>query len=234
MLVPLRELDHLVAFYYYGRKAKLARRYPTATRDTIIEPFAGSAAYSCLPEHRERNVILVEKDEVVVEQWHRLLTMTDSELRSLRPLVVGERTSDPLQIMASVSKRWWQYRNFTVTPIAAANWSVLCRQWPNVIPQLRHWRVIHGDYHIAPEVEATWFIDPPYVGAPGDGYRHGSSALDYDALARWVLARRGQVIACEGEGADWLPFRPLCTLVGVSGKRSREMTWQSDDPTLGD
>ena len=33
-------------FYYYGRKQKIFGKYPKPQFDTIIEPFAGSAAYS--------------------------------------------------------------------------------------------------------------------------------------------------------------------------------------------
>ena len=33
-------------FYYYGRKKQIAKYYPEPKYDTIVEPFAGSAAYS--------------------------------------------------------------------------------------------------------------------------------------------------------------------------------------------
>lgn len=68
--------------------------------------------------------------------------------------------------------------------------------------------MICGDYTDAPDVAATWFIDPPYQIA-GREYRHDSRAIDYTALGAWCHARRGQVIACENVGADWLPFVPL-------------------------
>jgi hypothetical protein len=53
---------------------------------------------------------------------------------------------------------------------------------------------------------ATWFIDPPYVDG-GKSYRY--SEIDYPKLAAWCLRLRGQVIVCERQGADWLPFRML-------------------------
>lgn len=36
---------------------------------------------------------------------------------------------------------------------------------------------------------------------------HGSSTIDYKVLGEWVLSLPGQVIVCEGDGADWLPFK---------------------------
>ncbi len=34
------------------------------------------------------------------------------------------------------------------------------------------------------------------------------------------------MIACENEGATWLPFRPFATLkAGVNGEGSREVVW---------
>lgn len=75
------------------------------------------------------------------------------------------------------------------------------------MPAVRHWRIERGSYDTAPDMPATWFVDPPYELA-GKHYRHGSAALDYEELGRWVRARRGQVIACEAVGATWLPFSP--------------------------
>jgi len=33
-------------FYYYGRKKQIAKHYPFPNFKAIVEPFAGSAAYS--------------------------------------------------------------------------------------------------------------------------------------------------------------------------------------------
>ena len=76
------------------------------------------------------------------------------------------------------------------------------------IPRIRHWTLIEGDYHDSPDVRATWFIDPPYQEM-GKHYPNGSKDLDFEELGRWCQAQRGQVIVCENEGADWLPFRPF-------------------------
>jgi hypothetical protein len=92
--------------------------------------------------------------------------------------------------------------------------------------------LIEGDYTQAPDVDATWYIDPPYRGRAGALYRHGSRDIDYAALGAWCKERAGQVIVCEGEGADWLPFERLADVVGVSGKRSGEVVWYGGDPVV--
>lgn len=81
----------------------------------------------------------------------------------------------------------------------------LCARVAAQVEFIRHWRVIHGDYTEAPDIEATWLIDGPYQGEAGEHYRHGSRDIDYAHLARWS-PRRGQVVVCEALGADWLPF----------------------------
>lgn len=78
-----------------------------------------------------------------------------------------------------------------------------------IASEIRHWHVFNDRYDRLPDVEATWFIDPPYQGSAGTHYKHGSKALDYAALGAWCQSRRGQVIVCENEGADWLPWNAV-------------------------
>jgi hypothetical protein len=81
------------------------------------------------------------------------------------------------------------------------------------------------DYSMSPDIEATWFIDPPYKGDGGMGYRFSSKMLDYNKLAEWVENRKGEVICCEGLNGDYLPFEPLLNLKGVAGKVSKELIY---------
>jgi len=105
------------------------------------------------------------------------------------------------------------------------------------------WRVIEGDYSEAPDIEATWFVDPPYhvSGARASKaergrvrYPNGADDIDYPALARWCRSRRGQVIVCEQPGADWLPFRALGETQTVGDRRSGEVVWTNDTTSAGD
>lgn len=84
------------------------------------------------------------------------------------------------------------------------------------VNRIRHWAVLEGSspYWQLPNFEATWFIDPPYQHVP-PAYRRGDidcNTIDFAHLAAWVKSRKGQVIVCEKEGADWLPFKPFRAL----------------------
>lgn len=73
---------------------------------------------------------------------------------------------------------------------------------------IRHWRIHHGSYRLADNLAGpatTFFLDPPYQQK--QFYR--DKIDDYTALAAWVRSLPGQVIVCEGPGADWLPFETL-------------------------
>jgi 16S rRNA G966 N2-methylase RsmD len=101
------------------------------------------------------------------------------------------------------------------------------------LARVRHWEVVEGSYEEAPVgAEACWFIDPPYQYT-GRYYRH--SEIDYAHLAMWVRGLRGQVIVCENEGADWLPFRPFRACKATHGKhrtgRSAEVIYYRDQET---
>lgn len=218
-------------FYYYGRKKQLASRYPEPLFDTIIEPFAGSAAYSLHGNHWERQVILVERDPQVVEIWKWLIeSATPESISSLPDLHPGEKSSEFLHIVHAATKQAFKYKTIKVTPVLARNWEISKRTFAANLFKIKHWIIQQGDYRTAPQLEATWFIDPPYEGAPGLGYAYGSDQLDYVALARWVESCPGQVIACESDSATYLPFEPLCESKGVAGRVSKESVYLRPRP----
>ena len=57
---------------YYGRKTKVVKYYPVPRYDTIIEPFAGTAVYSLHQDNWKKNVILIEKYDIIVNIWKYL------------------------------------------------------------------------------------------------------------------------------------------------------------------
>jgi len=71
---------------------------------------------------------------------------------------------------------------------------------------IKHWNIIHGSYEVAPDVDAHWHVDPPYVRA-GKNYTH--NVIDHAALAQWCLQRKGYLQVCESFGAQWLPFEQV-------------------------
>lgn len=105
----------------------------------------------------------------------------------------------------------------------------------HAVTTIRHWHAYCMSYKDIPvhlAAPGTWFIDPPYQHVRG-GYDY--DLVDYEHLAWWVKRLPGQVIVCEQEGADWLPFRPCCEVSGMRGKmrgvagaRSREVIWTND------
>jgi site-specific DNA-adenine methylase len=217
-------------FYYYGRKKQIAKYYPSPNFDKIIEPFAGSAAYSLYGEHWRKEVVLIEKDEQVAEIWEWLINeVTPSKIISLPNLDVGEKSSEFLHIIHAATKMAFHYKTIKVTPVLARNWEISKRYIAENIYKIKHWKIINGDYTVAPEIEATWFVDPPYKEDAGNGYRYGSKLIDYKKLAEWAKDRKGEVIFCEGHCGDYLPFMPLLELKGVAGKSSKEVIYYQSD-----
>jgi site-specific DNA-adenine methylase len=226
-------------FYFYGGKRRLARFYPPPQHNVVVEPFAGSASYSVthlVPVKGERTVeraILIEKDPRVCELWERLLAMDPAKLLEYPIPKAGERTSDFLYMTSACSNRISRTAEMTVTTRMPVVLKRMFRQIAAVLPHVKgRVEIIQGDYTQAPNIEATWFIDPPYHvdGRPqsrGMGYADGcdSFSLDYDALATWCHERRGQRIVCEQDGADWLPFEHLRPARNSIGNKVTEVVW---------
>ena len=241
-------------FYYYGGKRRLASRYPAPLYDTIVEPFAGAAAYSLRhlnPATQARpveRVILIDKDPRVCNIWERLLAMDADDLAKYPIPAAGTRTEDFLLMTAACSNRIARTKSMIVTKRMP---TVIRRMFQRVARDLPHAKgrveIIHGDYTEAPNIEATWFVDPPYYvngraragtdRPQGMGYAPGcdASCLDYGALAAWCRERRGQKIVCEQMGANWLPFKHLRWARDSLGHNAQEVVWfEPDDPlTLG-
>lgn len=211
-------------FYYYGAKGRLAGQYPPPTHGTIIEPFAGSAAYSMEYVNRQavERVILIEKDPRVVETWRKLLAMSVEEVLSYPIPQAGERTEDFLIMTCAHSNAVAGCTYMTVTNRMAEQVAKMFRRIARVLEAAKEKvEITQGDYRDTPDIEGTWFIDPPYSltgrGAEGNnrpqglGYARGcrSDGIDFEALGEWCRSRMGQKIVCEYAGATWLPFRPL-------------------------
>ena len=108
------------------------------------------------------------------------------------------------------------------TDKAQLNWGARAKdRIVSQLPGLAGWSVIPGPYDRAPDVKATWFVDPPYV-RKGKFYR--LSFGSHLTLGAWCRERDGQVIVCEGKGSTWLPFRPLGSFKSSKG-RADEMVW---------
>lgn len=227
-------------FGYYGGKWRDAlKNYPEPEFDTIVEPFAGSAGYSL--RYASRNVILCDRDPVLVAVWRYLIGVEAKEILSI-PDLPRDGSVEDLKI--SQEAKWlvgfWLNRG-TASPRKSPSkwmrdgirpgsfWGERVRQTiASQVGLIRHWKVHHGNYEDCPAPRtATWFVDPPYELA-GQHYRFGSDELDYKSLADWCRSRSGQVIVCENQGAKWLPFRKLADVKTTrADRRSIEVVWLS-------
>jgi hypothetical protein len=215
-------------FYYFGRKGLLAPSYPAPLFDLVIEPFAGSMAYTM--HYRPKMAIGIEADLRVALLWDRLVHASLGEIRTMRVPPIGARTTDLYWMLPSSSNSTLTSKSRTMTWFAyeraLAQQAMTIRNHPYA---RNHVLYHHGDYREAPDVEATWFIDPPYSGVNG-GYGAGHSAVDYEELAEWCLVRKGQPIVCEGPYARWLAFRkhgrPRGTRTAMGVERTNtEVVW---------
>jgi len=110
-----------------------------------------------------------------------------------------------------------------ITKFGAKSWPRILPKMRHWLPKISHWRFMQLDYTVIPNMEATWFIDPPYNNIAGQRYR--THVANYPQLGEWCKNRWGQVIVCENYGAGWLPFEPLTQRRGVvsSYQKSRAM-----------
>jgi hypothetical protein len=185
-------------FLYFGSKSHLARRYPPPRQETIIEPFAGGASYAVRYHHRD--VVLVEKDPVTAAIWRYLLGATAREILALPDLRASERVED---LVCTQEARWLIGRWIDYGAKAPASkrtpWATLNEHtsWGRTVRarlaaqvgKIRHWRLIEGDYTLAPDIEATWFVDPPYEKAVGNMWKaalRSTFGLSANGAARGV------------------------------------------------
>jgi site-specific DNA-adenine methylase len=230
-------------FYYYGAKNQLARHYPAPEYPLIIEPFAGSAAYSCyhLLRNPSLNAILIEKDKVVADLWDCLLHSTPEDILNWPAPKIGEQTSDFLIMTCAASNAIAKCTSLKYTPRVHRVFNIQRKRLLKFLPIQKQIQIVCASYETAPGIKATWFIDPPYfigaevnkntVFANGNGYRPGcdSNSIDYKQLSKWCRSRAGQVIVCEKEGATWLPFQPLKTNKTSLNKIYKEVVWYGQE-----
>lgn len=212
-------------FCFYGGKWRAAPRYPAPQHHRVIEPFAGAAGYAT--RHHRADVVLVETDPLIAGLWRWLIGASEREILTL-PHEVRTTVQDlGLAPGPSALIGFWLNKGVSSPRQRPSAWMREGRRprsfWGPEVRQriasqvgaIRHWTLIEGDYSEAPDDDATWFVDPPYQRA-GQHYRR--SLLDYGALAGWCRGRRGQVIVCENEGADWLPFEPHLSIKAREGR----------------
>lgn len=223
-------------FTYYGGKYRIAPRYPKPKYETIIEPFAGSAGYSI--RHHAKNVKLFDLNERVCGVWDFLIHAKSKEI-----MLLPEIFDDVRELKINQEAKWligyWCNKGSCEPRNKPSTWMKSGvrpdSQWGTAIKiriasqleNIRHWTCEQKSYEHIENVNATWFIDPPYSAEAGRLYTY--NAIDYSSLAKWSKERKGQKIVCEMEGADWLPFEKFHTAKGLEGpkgkKKIKEVIW---------
>ena len=221
-------------FSYYGSKYRSFRKYPPPLHDLIVEPFAGGANYAT--HFSGHDVLLIELDPNTAAAWEFLIGATPKDVLSLPILKKGEDVRDfGLSLQEQCFLGFWFNRASAGRCYKPTGWGLIdgvgwCesnrRRVSRQVMRIKHWKISEASYESAPDIEAMWFIDPPYQ-QQGKYYPKGSEGIDYQHLGAWCKARKGQVIVCENDGADWLPFQPLFKLKGQK-YRTIESVWMSE------
>jgi hypothetical protein len=225
-------------FSYYGTKKRLAKLYPTPKYNTIIEPFAGAAGYSLL--YPEKNVILYDTNPKICAVWEYLIKSTKQDILNLPDIITGQQVTD-----FNLSNAEKYLIGFCINPgstcpkITASKrskWAKYKATIADTVDKIKHWKIIKNTYENIPNQEVTWHIDPPYQKA--GKYYFGYNKMNYNKLGQWCKERLGQVMVCENQGADYLPFEFL-TIHQGSMQSNIEVVWfnekqKSNDANLVD
>lgn len=217
-------------FTYYGGKYRIAPKYPRPKYARLVEPFAGSAGYSL--RYPEKKVWLYDLNEHVIGVWDYLICASEREI-----LRLPDQITDVRDLKIVQEAKWligfWCNKGSTEPRNKPSTWMKSGirpnSQWGPAIKTriasqlcyIRHWKCRIQSYQNITNIQATWFVDPPYSGSAGRLYTYNQ--IDYNELARFCEQRKGQVLVCEQQGATWLPFKPFCrakSLEGPKGKSS--------------
>ena len=226
-------------FKWFGSKWNASKYYPEPIYDVIIEPFAGSAAYSL--RHAEKKVWIWDADPNLQYLWYWLIHEANENKIKEIPLD-GKEGQDirslGLSFGQSLLVKHWQRTNSVGDCWTFSAWHGMPGLWnantrarvAEEVQAIKHW-------NFAPiqPIPGTWFIDPPYQF--NYQYRKGLS-VNYEILAQTILAlpQPRQLIVCEaictktGKVPTWLPFQFFRETVTSRRKEhqshhSKELVW---------
>ena len=133
-------------FSYYGSKSKVVHLYPRPEYSKIIEPFAGSARYAL--RWFDRDVLLVDKYEVIVKVWKYLQQASPADIMGLPDVEIGQNIA---KMNLADEERYligFCINGGSSQPKLTAK---AFNTWPNnkqwisdSLFKIRHWRIIQG------------------------------------------------------------------------------------------
>lgn len=217
-------------FSYYGAKYTVAKYVGAPRSDLVIEPFAGSAAYST--RYQPKQVALYDISEDICMLWDWLINCSEWDVRIIPDLFEDFEEIERLPRGAKLLVQFWVSKGRAEPSNTLSPWYFQyrnkhdCRVWgPSVKariikqkPAISNWTCTKLPYWKIPLQNAHWHIDPPYSNKAGS--RYPFSKIDYEHLALWCGNLPGTADVFENEGATWLPFQPLCNVVTSRGRRS--------------
>ena len=233
-------------FSYYGSKYTVAGYAGAPRRDLVIEPFCGSAAYAT--RYATAQAALYDLSIDVCDLWHWLIHCSERDVLAIPDQFEDFEQVDNLPRGASLLARFWISKGRAEPSGALSPWYFQyrnardCRVWGAAVkrriiaqkPAIAEWTIDNLSYERIPLREAHWHVDPPYNNSAGS--RYPLSSVDYEHLASWCRTLPGTVDVFENEGADWLPFSPLCKVVTSRGRRSGALSAEAMvriDNTIG-
>lgn len=218
-------------FSYYGSKSKIINYYPAPKKNTIIEPFCGSARYSL--KYWEKDIILCDKYQRLIDIWLYLQTASAKDINSLPVLSKGQNLNDfkfmcpeEKDLMGFMIQAGVNSPRLTCTEAGVRNQKTAKKNILNNLHKIKHWSIKCCDYTDIENINATWFVDPPYQNG-GKYYIHKS--INYNDLKDWCLTRRGDVIVCENTKADWIELKPLKKIQGMAQTNTTEAIYYREE-----
>jgi len=216
---------------YYGSKSKIIGYYPPPKYGKIIEPFAGTARYSL--KYFDKEILLVDKNKDEISIWHYLQNATEKDILKLPKLKVGDDIrlftwlcKEEILLLKHIGQAATANPGFITTEMGYRSSLTAYKNISSQLYKIKHWVIKEGCYKDIDNVEATWFIDPPYQFG-GHKYKHSNKHIDYLELAEWCKSRNGQSIVCENTKSDWLPFTPFKKIQGGANTNTMEVMWSN-------
>ena len=217
-------------FSYYGAKYTVAKYAGPPRRDLVIEPFCGSAAYTT--RYAPRRAALYDISPDICALWDWLIHCSEADVRTIPDSFEHFEEVERLSKGAALLVRFWVSKGRAEPSGKLSPWYFQyrnegdCRVWGPAVkarilaqkPVIAAWTVDQLSFEKIPLREAHWHVDPPYNNNAGS--RYPFSDVDYAALAAWCAQCPGAVDVFENEGATWLKFQPLCSVVTTRGRRS--------------
>lgn len=164
---------------YSGNKRSMLKHLPAppAGTETIVEPFAGSMAYSL--GYRPRQVILAEGNEDVRELWNWVVSPFGCSVQQLTDLEAAKPTEKvdirtiglikPAETLMRLSISG-VYTGQLSSYIAYPQHKFDLTRVKESLPYLQNSvdKLVRSDFRDTVDEKGLFFIDPPYLGTKGN------------------------------------------------------------------